>query len=85
MVDALKNLANKTFQKVATPFIGVLKDSKFLKEGVLTPEEFVIAGDQLTHKCPTWRYLHYLINQNLVGNQVCLIKEMQTYLLKNNT
>jgi hypothetical protein len=36
---------------VATPFIGVLKDSKFLKEGVLTPEEFVIAGDQLTYKC----------------------------------
>ena len=30
---------------VATPLIGVLKDSKFLEKGVLTPEEFIIAGD----------------------------------------
>lgn len=54
-MDYLKNKANNFVQKVATPFMGVLKESKFLKEGVLTPEEFVIAGDQLTHKCPTWR------------------------------
>jgi len=55
MVDAIKNKANNIFMSIATPFIGVLKDSKFLEQGVLTPEEFVIAGDQLTHKCPTWR------------------------------
>jgi ubiquitin-like-conjugating enzyme ATG3 len=36
--------------------MGVLKDSKFLAEGKLTPEEFVIAGDQLTYKCPTWSW-----------------------------
>jgi ubiquitin-like-conjugating enzyme ATG3 len=35
--------------------MGVLKESKFLESGKLTPEEFVLAGDQLTHKCPTWR------------------------------
>lgn len=34
----------------------VLKNSKFLTEGVLTPEEFVRAGDNLTFKCPTWRW-----------------------------
>lgn len=54
-MDSIKNSANNFFRSVATPFIGVLKDSKFLENGVLTPEEFVMAGDQLTHKCPTWR------------------------------
>ena len=44
-MDSLKNKANNFFMAVATPFIGVLKDSKFLEKGVLTPEEFVIAGD----------------------------------------
>jgi len=29
MVDSLKNAANNIFMKVATPFVGVLKDSKF--------------------------------------------------------
>ena len=44
-MDSFKNKANNLFMSVATPFIGVLKDSKFLEKGVLTPEEFVIAGD----------------------------------------
>ena len=44
-MDSLKNKANNFFQSIATPFIGVLKESKFLEKGVLTPEEFVIAGD----------------------------------------
>jgi ubiquitin-like-conjugating enzyme ATG3 len=34
---------------------GTLKESKFLEKGILTPEEFVMAGEHLTHKCPTWR------------------------------
>lgn len=55
-MDPLKNKVNNFFMAVATPFIGVLKDSKFIEKGVLTPEEFVKAGDQLTYKCPTWRY-----------------------------
>ena len=44
-MDSLKNRANNLFMAVATPFIGVLKDSKFVEKGILTPEEFVIAGD----------------------------------------
>ena len=43
--DSLKNIGNKAFRSIATPFLGVLKDSKFLTDGFLTPEEFVIAGD----------------------------------------
>lgn len=37
----------------ATP---TLKESAFLSRGVLTPEEFVKAGDELVYKCPTWSW-----------------------------
>lgn len=37
----------------ATP---TLKESAFLVRGVLTPEEFVKAGDELVYKCPTWSW-----------------------------
>jgi ubiquitin-like-conjugating enzyme ATG3 len=33
-----------------------LKQSAFLEKGVLTPEEFVLAGDELVYKCPTWAW-----------------------------
>ncbi|KAH8060852.1 hypothetical protein JL720_13520 [Aureococcus anophagefferens] len=33
-----------------------LKTSAFLERGVLTPEEFVAAGDELVFKCPTWTW-----------------------------
>ena len=42
-------------QFAAKNFMGTLKDSKFLEKGVLTPEEFVLAGEHLCHKCNTWR------------------------------
>eukprot|EP01135_Chromosphaera_perkinsii_P009990 Nk52_evm25s1992 gene=Nk52_evmTU25s1992 len=34
----------------------VLKNSKFRETGVLTPEEFVVAGDFLVYRCPTWTW-----------------------------
>jgi ubiquitin-like-conjugating enzyme ATG3 len=33
-----------------------LKTSAFLEQGVLTPEEFVRAGDELVFRCPTWSW-----------------------------
>eukprot|EP00535_Pseudo-nitzschia_heimii_P001260 CAMPEP_0197177806 /NCGR_PEP_ID=MMETSP1423-20130617/3279_1 /TAXON_ID=476441 /ORGANISM="Pseudo-nitzschia heimii, Strain UNC1101" /LENGTH=352 /DNA_ID=CAMNT_0042627413 /DNA_START=119 /DNA_END=1177 /DNA_ORIENTATION=+ len=33
-----------------------LTESAFLEKGVLTPEEFVLAGDELVFRCPTWEW-----------------------------
>jgi len=41
---------------VAESLTPVLKHSKFRETGVLTPEEFVIAGDHLVLTCPTWSW-----------------------------
>jgi len=32
------------------------KETAFLSKGVLTPEEFIKAGDELVFKCPTWSW-----------------------------
>jgi len=34
----------------------VLTESQFIQKGVLTPEEFTRAGDQLVRICPTWQW-----------------------------
>lgn len=34
----------------------VLRESAFVTRGVLTPDEFVLAGDELVFKCPTWAW-----------------------------
>jgi len=31
-------------------------ESKFLEKGMLIPQEFITAGDQLVHTCPTWQW-----------------------------
>ncbi|OMJ89921.1 hypothetical protein SteCoe_7809 [Stentor coeruleus] len=42
------------YRNVAKKFKTVPTESSFLEKGTLTPQEFVIAGEQLVHRCPTW-------------------------------
>lgn len=44
------------YRSVASAFISQPKDSRFLESGTLTAEEFLIAGEQLVHRCPTWTW-----------------------------
>jgi ubiquitin-like-conjugating enzyme ATG3 len=44
------------FKGVAEYFTPVMTQSQFNEKGMLTPEEFVLAGDQLVFKCPTWQW-----------------------------
>lgn len=43
----------KSTREFLTP---VLTESAFLDKGMLTPEEFVRAGDKLIQACPSWRW-----------------------------
>lgn len=52
LVNSLKSVALAVGEK----FVPVLRESKFRETGVLTPDEFVAAGDHLVHHCPTWRW-----------------------------
>ena len=57
-MEAINKMKYQGYKHV-TNFIGKnqapLKDSKFLEKGQLTPEEYMMAGEHLCHKCNTWR------------------------------
>ena len=55
MQNIFNNVKSQSL-KVAEYFTPVLKESKFRETGVLTPEEFVAAGDHLVHHCPSWQW-----------------------------
>jgi len=58
-LDEMENLFNSIKSaalSVGEKFVPILKESKFKETGVLTPEEFIIAGDYLTHHFPTWSW-----------------------------
>eukprot|EP00461_Guttulinopsis_vulgaris_P001071 UN01071 len=46
----------RTAFSVAEYFTPVLTTSQFYKTGQITPEEFVLSGDQLVSKCPSWHW-----------------------------
>jgi len=54
LFQGLKEATYNTYKSTVNAITPVLSESKFLQEGVLTPEEFVLAGDLLVFKCPTW-------------------------------
>jgi len=56
LFQSLKNTMLSNAHAVAETWTPVLTVSKFTETGVLTPQEFVEAGDMLVSKCPTWSW-----------------------------
>ena len=49
-------LSPPSTQGVAESLMTTRTTSAFLEKGVVTPEEFVVAGDYLVAQCPTWSW-----------------------------
>ena len=84
----------KGFQDVVSKIKPTMKESKFYEEGKLTPEEYVLAGDYLVMKCPTWKWCSAkkeYINKNLPEDKQYLLTRVRSklraadYLKNNNT
>lgn len=48
--------AFRLFKSTREYFTPVLTETAFYEKGMLTPDEFVRAGDQLVRNCPSWRW-----------------------------
>lgn len=48
--------AFRLFKSTREYFTPVLTETAFHEKGMLTPEEFVKAGDQLVRNCPSWKW-----------------------------
>jgi ubiquitin-like-conjugating enzyme ATG3 len=56
LVNNFINTNITTINNLVETFIPILQESQFFEKGVLTPEEFVLTGDQLVHSCGTWEW-----------------------------
>ncbi|KFD53809.1 hypothetical protein M513_05315 [Trichuris suis] len=55
-MESLVNRLRNSALEIAEYLSPVLKESRFRESGVITPDEFVSAGDHLTLLCPTWQW-----------------------------
>jgi ubiquitin-like-conjugating enzyme ATG3 len=72
-------MAFNLFKGVAEYFTPVMTQSQFNEKGMLTPEEFVIAGDQLVFKCATWQW-----SAGEPGHRKPYLPENKQYLVTRN-
>jgi len=56
MLTSVKQTLYTAYMKGVDKVKPTLTESQFIQEGVLTPEEFVAAGDLLVFKCKTWEW-----------------------------
>ena len=56
MFTSVKNAVHSTYLHVADKVVPTMTESCFIEKGMLTPEEFVAAGDLLVFKCRTWTW-----------------------------
>src|SRR4051794_10201890 len=64
---------------VADYLTPLLRESGFNDRGVLTPEEFVLAGDQLVHSCRTWSW-----TSGPIANQKKYLPSGKQFLITRN-
>jgi len=56
MFSGFTNKISNTFKDTYSKIVAPPTESKFAEKGILTPKEFILAGDQLVHMCPTWQW-----------------------------
>uniref|UniRef100_A0A8C9GR12 Ubiquitin-like-conjugating enzyme ATG3 n=1 Tax=Piliocolobus tephrosceles TaxID=591936 RepID=A0A8C9GR12_9PRIM len=81
-MSELSNVKHKigdTYRKAYSYFKPINKSSSFIKNGTLTPLEFVEAGDFLTHKFKTWKWQDADTNRT-----VSYLPKEKQYLITRN-
>ena len=56
LVNNFINSNITSINNIVETFIPILQESQFFEKGVLTPEEFILCGDQLVYSCGTWQW-----------------------------
>ena len=56
MMYVITNSIHKVYKGAAEQIVPVRGQSAFKEKGVLTPDEFVAAGNKLVRTCPTWSW-----------------------------
>ncbi|CAI5464933.1 unnamed protein product [Closterium sp. Yama58-4] len=55
-VTGLRHRIHEAYKSTAELLLSARSATAFAEKGVLTPDEFVAAGDNLVAKCPTWSW-----------------------------